>query len=192
MNCSTNSFFLGPRLWLSLLELKAGETHFCKGKLSYWAIFSQFWKIEYHCMMCCQNGLNIGYFQNQWKLSKIAYLRIDFSLISSKGTLQYVCRIIKPLKRAFQNWSYMPKTSISKEITPILSKAYKITKIMLFSLRFFYLTSWGWAKPGSVSSLVRERLRFSASSKIDFNFPNGPQKIEILKRLDPSFHVKSH
>ena len=98
---------------------------FCIGKLSYWTIYSKFWKIEYHCMKTCQNVLKIAYFQNQWKSSKIAYLRIDFSLISSKGTLQYVCRIIKPLKRAFQNWSYMPKTSISKGVTSILSKAFQ-------------------------------------------------------------------
>ena len=112
---------------------------FCIGKLSYWAIHSKFRKIEYHCMKTCQNGLKIGYFQNQWKSSKIAYLRIDFSLISSKETPQYVCRILKPLKRAFQNWSYMPKTSISKGNTTIFSKAYKISKIMLFSRRFFLL-----------------------------------------------------
>ena len=53
------------------------------------------------------------------------------------------------------------------------------------------LTSWGWAKPCSESSLVRTRIRFSASSKIYINFPHWPQKIEILKKLDP-LHVKSH
>ena len=41
-----------------------------------------------------------------------------------------------------------------------------------------------------MSSLVRTRLRFSASSKMDFNFPHGPPKIEIWKKLDP-LHVKS-
>ena len=43
----------------------------------------------------------------------------------------------------------------------------------------------------SVSSLIRERLRFSVSKKMDFNFPHGPQKIEILKKVD-LLHVKSH
>ena len=34
------------------------------------------------------------------------------------------------------------------------------------------------------------RIRFSASSKMDINFPHGTQKIEILKKLD--LHLKSH
>ena len=33
-----------------------------------------------------------------------------------------------------------------------------------------------------MSSLVRTRLRFDASSKMDFNFHHGPQKNEILKK----------
>ena len=48
----------------------------------------------------------------------------------------------------------------------------------------------GDAKPSSVSSLERAILRFSASSKMELNFPHGPQKIEIFKKLDP-LHVKS-
>ena len=52
-------------------------------------------------------------------------------------------------------------------------------------------TSWGWAKPSSVSSLVSTRVRITASSKMDLNFPHGPQKNDILKKLDP-LHVKSH
>ena len=52
-------------------------------------------------------------------------------------------------------------------------------------------TSWDWAKPSSVSSLVSTRLRFTASSKMDLDFPHGPQKIEILRKLDP-LHVKSY
>ena len=35
------------------------------------------------------------------------------------------------------------------------------------------------------------RIRFSASSKMDINFPHGTQKIEILKKLDP-LHMKSN
>ena len=38
--------------------------------------------------------------------------------------------------------------------------------------------SWGWAKPSSVSSLLKTRLRTSI-------FPHGPLKIEISKKLDP-------
>ena len=136
-------------------------------------------------MKTCQNGLKIGYFQNQWKSSKIAYLRIDFSVISWKEAPQYFCRVLKPLKRAFQNWSYMPKTSISKRITPILSKAYKITKIMLFSLRFFYLTSWGWAKPGSVSSKVKTMVYCTLKNGHKFS-PWASENWD-LKRLDPFF-----
>ena len=105
---------------------------FCIGKLSYWAIHSKFRKIKYHCMKTCQNGLKIGYFQNQWKSLKIAYLRIDFSLISWKEAPQYFCRILKLLKRAFQNWSYMPKTSIYKGIT-------KLRRLCCFPEDFFGL-----------------------------------------------------
>ena len=39
-----------------------------------------------------------------------------------------------------------------------------------------------------LSSLVRTRPRFTVSSKMDLN---GPQKIEIFKKLDP-LHVNSH
>ena len=35
------------------------------------------------------------------------------------------------------------------------------------------------------------RIRFSASSKMDINFPHGTQKIEILKKLDP-LHLENH
>ena len=48
-------------------------------------------------------------------------------------------------------------------------------------LKIFKKTSWGLAKPSSVSSLVRTRLRFTASSKMDFTFPHGPRKIEIYE-----------
>ena len=52
-------------------------------------------------------------------------------------------------------------------------------------------TSWGWAKPSSVSSLVRTRLRFTAISKMDLNFLNGPEKIEIFKKIRSSSCEKS-
>ena len=87
-------------------------------------------------------------FSKSMKIVKNSLLQIDFSLICSKETPQYVCKILKPLKRAFQNWSYMPKMSISKGITTILSKAYKISKIMLFPRRSFLLKIgkpyWKW------------------------------------------------
>ena len=57
----------------------------------------------------------------------------NFVLGDGAETIFNVCRILKPLKRAFQIWSYMPKTSISKGITSILNKTLKLRNLSCFS-----------------------------------------------------------
>ena len=92
---------------------------------------SSFWIAAYILNSSIQKNI-LCVFQKHKKYTKIIdknRLKMDsvqsrFSWIFLMKTSPDLSCIWKPLKWAFQNWSYMPKTSISKGITSILSKAF--------------------------------------------------------------------